>query len=125
MRSTIASSSSSTPTPVLPLHGSTSSGIDAQHRLHLLHDFFRPGVLQVDLVEHRHDRQVVLHGRVGVGHGLGLDPLKGVDQQQRPFAARQAARNFVMKIDVPRRIDQVQLVLLAVVARSASPRRGL
>ena len=53
-------------------------------RLHFLHHFVGPGVDQVDLVEHRHDRQVAVHGREGVGHRLGLDPLAGVDQQQAP-----------------------------------------
>ena len=89
--------------------------IDPQHRLHFGFDFFRSGMLQVDLVQHRHDRQVVLHRRIGIGHGLGLDPLERIDHQQRPLAASQAARNFVLKVDVPRRVDQVQLVLLALI----------
>ena len=53
-------------------------------------------------------------GQVGVGHGLRLDALRGVHQQDRPFAGRQAARNLVMEVDVAGGVDQVQLVDLAV-----------
>ena len=42
------------------------------------------------------------------------DSLKGVDQQQGPLASGQAARDLVVKIDVPRRVDQVELVFLSV-----------
>ena len=38
---------------------------------------------QVDLVDDRDDLEVVVHGQVGVGQRLGLDALRGVDQQQR------------------------------------------
>ena len=69
---------------------------------------------QVDLVDHRDDRQILLHRQVDVGHGLGLDALGGVDDQQRPFARAQAARDFIGEIHVARRVDQVQLVGLPV-----------
>ena len=52
--------------------------------------------------------------RIGVGHGLGLNSLRRIDQQDRPLAGRQAARNLVVKVDVAGRVDQVQLVHLAV-----------
>jgi hypothetical protein len=48
---------------------------------------------QVDLVDHRNDLQIVLHGGKRVGHRLRLDPLERIDQQQRPFAARQRLRD--------------------------------
>jgi hypothetical protein len=35
--------------------------------------------------------QVVLEREVEVGQRLGLDALRGVDEQQRPLAGRQAA----------------------------------
>ena len=85
----------------MPLHAQHVVGIDRQHRLHLGDDLVGPGVLQVDLVEHRHDGQVVLHGQVGVGDGLGLDALEGIDQQDGPLAAGQAARHLVLKSTWP------------------------
>ena len=90
-------------------------GIDGQRVLDFFFDFVDAGVDEVDLVDHRNDRQVVLHRGVGVGHRLRLDALKRIDQQHGPFAAHERPRNLVVKIDVPRRIDQVELVLLPVV----------
>ena len=52
--------------------------------------------------------EVVLHGQVEVGEGLGLDALGGVDQQQHPFAGGQRARDLVGEVHMPRRVDQVQ-----------------
>ena len=120
----IASSTSSQPTPVLALQPSTSSGSIAERLLHFLASLRRAGRGQVDLVDHRDDRQVVLHRGVGVGDRLGLDALKRVDQQHGPFAAGERAGDFVLKVDVARRVDQVQLVGLAAVADNASRRRG-
>ena len=88
--------------------------IDAEGRLHLGDDDVGPGDRQVDLVEHRHDGQIALHRQIGVGDGLGLHALKRIDEQDDPFAGGQAARHFVVEIDVARRVDEVQLVLDAV-----------
>ena len=101
--------------PSCALHLEHFVGIDGQRLLHLDQHFVGPGVWQVDLVDDRHDRQVGVHRGEGVGHRLGLDALGRIDQQERPFAAGQRARDFVVKIDVAGRVDQVQLVLLAVV----------
>ena len=55
------------------------------------------------------------HRQEGVGDGLGLHALEGIDEQDGPLAGGQAARHLVAEIDVAGRVDQVQLVLLAVV----------
>ena len=88
-------------------------GLDAEGLLHLGDDLVGPGDRQVDLVEHRHDGQVVLHGQVGVGDGLGLHALEGIDEQDDALAGGQAARDLVAEIDVAGRVDQVQLVASA------------
>ena len=72
------------------------------------------GVRQIDLVDDGDDGQVLLHRQVHVGHRLRLDALRRVHDEQRPFARAQAARHLVGEIHVPRRIDQVQLVSLAI-----------
>ena len=58
--------------------------------------------------------EVLLHRQVHVGHGLRLDALRGINDEQRAFARAQAARDLVGEIHVPGRVDQVQLVGLAV-----------
>ena len=70
---------------------------------------------QIDLVDSRHDVQVGIHGERGVGDGLSLDALRGVDDQHCALAGGQRTRNLVGKVHVARRIDQVELIRLAVV----------
>src|SRR5471030_783873 len=74
----------------------------------------RVGVRQVDLVQHRHHFDAQFQRRVAVGHGLRLDALRGVDHQQRAFAGRQRTRHLVGEVNVARRVDQIQVVDLAV-----------
>ena len=87
---------------------------DADDFLDFLNHVVRVCRRQVDLVDHRDHRQALLERRVAVRDALRLDPLRGVDDQQRAFASREGARDFVGEIDVPRRIDEIELVVGAV-----------
>ena len=69
---------------------------------------------KIDLVDDRDDGQVVGRGQIDVGQGLRLDPLRGVDHQQGALTGRQRSRDLVVKVDVAGRVDEVQLVGLAV-----------
>ena len=89
-------------------------GGDAEDVLDLDGRVFGRRAGQVDLVDDRDDLQVVVRGGIGVGDGLGLDALRGVDHQQRPVAGRQGPIDLVVEIDVPGRVDQVEHVGLAV-----------
>jgi hypothetical protein len=89
-------------------------GIEPQVGLDLLLRALDVSRDQVDLVDHRQELEVVLHRQVQVGHGLRLDALGRVDQQDRALAAHQRAPDLVGKVDVPRRVDQVQLVGLPI-----------
>src|SRR5207302_3670853 len=77
---------------------------------------------QVDLVEHRHDLQVVLHRHEGVGDRLRLHALEGVHQEDDALASGKAARNLITEIDVAGRVDQVQLVALVALFQVARDR---
>ena len=68
------------------------------------------GGRQIDLVDHRDDRETGVTGEVVVGEGLRLEPLRGVDQQDRALAGCQAPRDLVGEIDVSGGVDQVELV---------------
>ena len=63
---------------------------------------------QVDLVDRRDDDEPGLLGQVVVGEGLGLDPLRGVDQQHCALARGQRPADLVGEVDVAGRVDQVQ-----------------
>ena len=56
----------------------------------------------------------MLHGQVGVGQGLGLHALGGVDHENGPLAGGQGAGDLVVKVHMARRVDEVQGVGLAV-----------
>ena len=51
---------------------------------------------------------------------LGLDALRGVDDENRALARRERPRHFVREVDVTRGVDQVELVRHAVGARRNS-----
>ncbi len=102
--------------------GDAFSGLrgDTQHALrrfaHELRDLrshlVGPRLRQVDLVDGRDDLEVVLDGEVRVRERLRLAALRGVDHEQRALAGLQRARHLVREVDVPRRIDEVELMAL-------------
>ncbi len=116
---TTASRISSTPEPGLGgcLHDLIVEKPDElpDFRRHLL----RVSAGKVDLVDDGDDGQVLLEGQVDVGHRLRLDPLCGIDDEERTLARGEAAAHLVREIDVARRIDQVELVRFAVSRRVA------
>ena len=114
IRSTIASRTSSTPSPVLAEMRSTSLGVVADQVGDLRGGAVRVGLREVDLVHDRDDLEVVLDREVGVRERLRLDPLRRVDDEQRALAGLQRARHLVREVHVPGRVDQVQLVPLPV-----------
>ena len=65
---------------------------------------------QVDLVEGGHDHEPGVARQVEVRERLGLEALRGVDQQDRALAGLERPRDLVGEVDVAGRVDQVQLV---------------
>ena len=65
-------------------------GREAEHLLDFLCHPDRIGAGQVDLVDDRDDLQPDFDGGVSIGDGLGLHALRGIDDQDRPFAGLQA-----------------------------------
>ena len=70
---------------------------------------------QVDLVDGRHNVQIGVHGERRIGDGLRLDTLGGIDDEHRALAGGQRTRDLIGKVHVARRIDEVELIRLAVV----------
>ena len=100
--------------PDLALIGMGSSGPNPRRSTELLRRALDVGLREVDLVEHRHEREVRVEGQVEVREGLRLDPLRGVDDEDGALARGEAPRHLVREIDVARRVDEVQRVRLAV-----------
>ena len=68
------------------------------------------GAGQINLVDDGNDFEPVVDGEIGIGQGLRLYALRGVHHQQRAFAGGQRTRDLVGKINMARRVDQVELV---------------
>ena len=67
---------------------------------------------EVDLVRDGQQLEVVLDREVRVCDRLRLDSLGSVDDEHGALARLERARDFVREVDVPGRVDQVQLVPL-------------
>ena len=68
------------------------------------------GTRQVDLVQDRDNRQVILESQVQVRERLSLDALRGVDEQDRALTCRQGAGHLVGEVHVPGRVNHVERV---------------
>jgi hypothetical protein len=69
---------------------------------------------EIDFVDDGNDREIVLRREERVGDSLRLDALACIHHQQRAFASGKRARNFIGKIDVAGRVNQVELVLVSI-----------
>ncbi len=76
--------------------------------------FVGTGRGQVDLVDHGDNFQVRFESLVEVGQRLGLDALGRVHYQHGPFTSLERAADLVAEVNVPGRVDQVDLVLVRV-----------
>ncbi len=72
-----------------PLFGGSRDGVVARNG----EDFFKLspasidiGSRKVDLVENWHNSEILFHGEIYVGHGLGFDTLCGINDEDGPLA---------------------------------------
>ena len=113
----MASSTSSMPVPSLAEHRMASAGSSPRSSsISVSARSMSADGRSILLITGTH-LEVVLHRQVEIGHGLGLDPLRGVDQQQRTLAGHQRPSHLVGEIDVTGSVDQIQLIGLAVLGR--------
>jgi hypothetical protein len=93
-----------------------------QHVLRLYTDQFtdlvasslRLGGRKIDLVHHGDDLEPRVEGEKQIRDRLGFDALARVHHQEGALAGFKAPAHLVGEIDVSRRVDQVELVLLTV-----------
>jgi hypothetical protein len=94
--------------------GNGLARVDADHVLDLGLRVLGVGLRQVHLVEHGQHFHAELERGVAVGHGLRLHALRCIHHQQRAFACGERARDFVREVHVAGRVDQVEVVDLAI-----------
>ena len=97
-----------------PLLGRTQDGqirVQPELPVDLILDHLHVRGGQVDLVDHRDNGQIVFHGQVKVGQGLGLHPLGGVHHQEHPLAGGQGPADFVGKIHMAGGVNEIKVVL--------------
>ena len=69
------------------------------------------GARQIDLVEDRDDLEPRVHREKEIRQRLRLNALRCVDDEDRALARGERARDFVGEVDVPGRVDEVELVV--------------
>ena len=62
---------------------------------------------QVNLIDDRHDFQIIFKCHIDVSQRLRFHALRRIHDQQRPFAGSQTAGNLIGKIHMTRRVDEV------------------
>ena len=76
---------------------------------------------KIDLVEDGYDFQAGIHGQQEIGQGLGLDPLRRIHDQNGAFTRYERPRHLVRKVDMPGRIDKIELIQLPIFGVVAHP----
>ena len=69
---------------------------------------------EIDFIKNRDDGEVLFHGEVDVGHGLGFDALGGIDDEDGAFARREGTGDLVREVDVAGGVEEVELVSFAI-----------
>ena len=88
--------------------------IDADHVLDFLGSGNRIRARKVHLVEDRDHGNAEINRGVAVGHCLRLNALRRIDDEERAFAGGERAAHFIGKVNMPRRVDEVELIDLSV-----------
>ncbi len=91
------------------------TGVESDDFLDLGANALGLGGGQVDFINDGNNFEIMVEREVGIGEGLGLNALGGIDYEQCAFAGLQTAGNFIGEIDVAGRVDQVELIPVAVV----------
>ena len=106
--------------PFLGAHEQDVVGVGADQVVHFLLAALGLGAGKVDLVEDRDDLEPGVEREEEIRQRLRLDALRRVDDEDRALARGERARHLVREVDVPRRVDEVELVVSPVLRRDTS-----
>ena len=68
----------------------------------------------MNLVDYRHNLQIMVNGQIGIRQGLRLDPLGSVYHQNGAFTGRQRPGYLIIEIHMAGGVDQIKVVKLPV-----------
>ncbi|CRH92299.1 Uncharacterised protein [Chlamydia trachomatis] len=71
---------------------------------------------QVNFIDNWQDFQVIIQGQVNICQSLGFNSLCRINDQNSSFTGGQRTRNFIGKVHVSRRVNQVENVGFAVIS---------
>ena len=77
-------------------------------------DHVRTGGVHVDLVQHGDDFQTVVYRKIEIGDSLCLNTLGGIHDQKSAFTGCNRTGHLIGEVNVPRSIDEIEDVLLAI-----------
>ena len=96
-------------------------GRDADNLFNFVLHPLRISRRQVNLVDHGENLKIVVQREIGVGQRLRLDALGGIDDQKRALTGGERAADLVIEIHMPRRIDQVEGIILSILRPILQP----
>ena len=111
--------------PLLGRSEDGAGGVDADDALDLLLRALGFGGRQVDLVDDGDDFEMVLDRQMRIRESLGLDALTRVHHQQRALAGGERPTHLIAEVDVSRRVDEIEDVVLPVLRLVVEPDRVL
>ena len=95
-------------------HQRSIHGFHPDDILDLLFDLIRPRRRQVDLIQDRHDLEILIHSQIDIGQRLGLYALGGVHHEDGSLAGGQAPGDLICEVHMARGVDQVEDVFVSV-----------
>ena len=75
---------------------------------------FRVCRRQIHLIDNRDNFQIMIQGKISVGQGLSLNSLGSIHHQNSAIAGRQCTAYFIVKVHMPRGINEVKNIFLPV-----------
>ena len=96
-------------------HRDAIERINPEHLLNLFRDLIGTSAGKIDLVQNRHDLQILLNRKIGIHHRLRFNTLGSIHDQQRTFTRFERTRNLIPEVHMTRGVDEVEHVVFAVV----------
>ena len=89
--------------------------IDSDHIFYLFFYTLRLCAWKIDLVDNRHNVQIMIECQIYIRKCLCLNSLCRINNKNRSVAGRQTSGYLIVEIDVSRCINQVENILFSVI----------